>query len=380
VSGAASAINIMDLRSAAEARLPRMILDYIDGGADDELSLRWNRERLRAHRLVWDALVDVGTLSARTRILGAEAALPLILAPTAASRLFHPEQGELAVARAAATMGVPYAVSTLASTTVEAIAKANPGPKFFQIYVWRDRGLVVEVMARAKQAGFTAAILTVDLPVTGNRERDPRNRFTIPPKLNGTVLRQMLERPGFLWRMTTTRPIKPENVPFKGQVGSLTDFVARQFDPTMTWRDAEWMVREWGGPFAVKGIATPEDARRAIAIGASAVWVSNHGGRQLDTAPATIDTLSGIADAVRGEAEIVIDGGFTRGADIAKALCLGANAVAIGKAYLYGLAAGGEAGVLRALAILAEEFKRTLALMGAPDIRALSPRFVLPPV
>jgi L-lactate dehydrogenase (cytochrome) len=371
-SSLARARNIADLRELARRRLPRMVFDYIDGGAEDELALRRNEARLREIELVWDALVDVSAVDASTTIMGAPSRLPFLISPTAASRLFHPRGGECAVARAAQDFGIVYACSTIASTTVEDIARVNAGPKWFQVYVWKDRALVTETLARAKAAGFTGAILTVDVPLAGNRERDHANSFTIPPQVSWRTASQVLARPGYLWDLATTPRVGPANFAHLKIDGGLIAFINAQFDRTVTWADARWLRDAWGGPFAIKGIATPEDARRAIAVGADAVWVSNHGGRQLGAAPATIDTLPAIADAVRGDAEIIFDGGVRRGSDIAAALALGANAVALGRAYLWGLAAGGEAGVRRALALMEEELRRTMALLGRPKIAGLT--------
>ena len=371
-SSLAQARNIADLRELARRRLPRMVFDYIDGAADDELALRRNEARLREIELVWDALVDVSAVDTSATIMGAPSRLPFLIGPTAASRLFHPRGGECAVARAAQDFGIVYACSTIASTTVEDIARVNAGPKWFQVYVWKDRALVAETLARAKAAGFTGAILTVDVPLAGNRERDHANSFTIPPQVNWRTASQVLARPGYLWDLATTPHVGPANFAHLKIDGGLIAFINAQFDRTVTWADARWLRDAWGGPFAIKGIATPDDARRAIAVGADAVWVSNHGGRQLGAAPATIDTLPAIADAVRGDAEIIFDGGVRRGSDIAAALALGANAVALGRAYLWGLAAGGEAGVRRALALMEEDLKRTMALLGRPKIAGLT--------
>jgi L-lactate dehydrogenase (cytochrome) len=368
----ARARNIADLRLLARQRLPRMVFDYIDGGADDETTLARNVMRFRDIELVWDALVDIARIDTSATIMGEEMRLPFFISPTAMSRLFHPRAGETAVARAAKAAGVVYSCSTLASTTLEDISRATSGPRWFQVYVWKDRGLVAETLARARAAGFTGVVLTVDVPVAGNRERDPANDFTIPLKLTPRTVSQVLARPGYLRDIATTPRLGPANFTHIKQAGGVIDFINSQFDRSVTWDDARWMRETWGGKFAVKGLATPEDARRAIAIGADAVWVSNHGGRQLDTAPATIDTLPAIADAVGGDAEIILDGGVRRGTDIVKALALGATAVAVGRAYLWGLAAGGEAGVSRALAILEDELKRDMALLGRTSVAGLT--------
>lgn len=369
----ARARNIADLRALARARLPRMVFDYIDGGADDELTLRRNESRFGDIELLWDALVDVSAIDTRTTLMGERMAAPFFIAPTAASRLFHPRGGEIAVARAAHAAGVAYACSTLASTALEEIAAAAPaGPKWFQVYVWKDRTLAEEMLARARAAGFSAIILTVDAPVAGNRERDHANSFTIPPKVNWRTATQALGRPGHLWDLATTPRIGAANFAQIRIDGGLMQFINTQFDRSVTWEDARWLREQWGGKFAVKGLSSPDDARRAVAIGADAVWVSNHGGRQLGAAPASIDTLPAIAEAVHGEAQIVFDGGVRRGTDVVKALALGANAVALGRAYLWGLAAGGQAGVARALAIMEAELKSAMALVGRPKIGALT--------
>lgn len=367
------ACNIADLRTLARRRLPRMVFDYIDGGADDEITLAHNQARFKDIELVWNALVDVETVDTRTTIMGAEMRLPFFISPTASSRLFHPRGGECAVARAAEAAGVVYSCSTIASTTLEDIAAAHSGPRWFQVYVWRDRELVKETLARAKAAGFSAIVLTVDLPVAGNRERDFRNDFTIPPRVTWRTASQAAVAPGYMWDLFATPPVTAANfthLRFKG--GGLIGFVNSQFSRSVTWDDARWMREIWGGKFAIKGISTPGDARRAIDIGADAAWVSNHGGRQLDTAPATIDTLPAIAEEVRGDAQIIFDGGVRRGGDIIKALALGADAVAIGRAYLYGLAAAGEHGVARALTLLEQELKRDMMLLGRTRVRDLT--------
>lgn len=371
-SSIARARNIADLRRMARERLPRMVFDYIDGGADDEVTLARNVSRFRDIELIWEALKDVDKIDTSTTIMGAPSASPFFISPTATSRLFHPRAGELAVARAAHAAGVPYACSTLASASVEDIAAVNPGPKWFQVYVWRDRELVKEVLARAKAAGFSAIILTVDVPVVGNRERDGANDFTVPPKVTWRTATQALAAPGYLWDLATTSEIRPANFTHIRMNTGLIDFINAQFDRAVTWDDVRWLRETWDGKLAIKGIATPEDAQRCVGIGADAVWVSNHGGRQLDTAPASIDTLPAIADAVAGKVEIILDGGVRRGSDVVKALALGANAVAIGRAYLYGLAAGGEAGVRRALDIIDSEVRRTMALCGRTQLSALS--------
>ncbi len=380
MSALTRARNIADLRLLAQRRLPRMVFDYIDGAAEDEITNTRNVERLRAHTLHWSVLRDISKIDTTTTIMGAPSALPFFITPTAASRLFH-YQGEGAVARAAARAGMIYSVSTIGSTTVEDVAKATPGPKWFQVYVWKDRGLVREGLARAKAAGFTALALTVDVPVAGNRERDPKNQFTIPPKVTPRTAFDVLSRPGWLYRLATSPKVTAANFTGMGadHPGGIMGFIDAQFDRTVTWRDAAWLVEQWDGPVAIKGVMTAADARECLAIGAKGVWVSNHGGRQLDRAAATIDALPAIVDAVGGRASVIFDGGVRRGNDIMTALALGAEGVAIGRAYLFGLAAGGEAGVTRAIDILGTELRRDMALLGVTHVGELSPAHVTRP-
>lgn len=374
-----AALNISDLRTLAKRRLPRMVFDYIDGGADDEITLARSVSRYDDYELIWNALKDVAEIDMSTRIMGAQSRLPFFISPTAGNRLFHPKQGELATARAAHKAGTVYACSTMASQTVEAIAEANPGPKWVQVYVWKDREVVEKFLTRAKAAGFTGCLLTVDVPVAGNRERDPRNKFGMPPKLSASLVRQVMSRPGWLMDYVTSPAITVSNFDGLNQDEGVMGFIDRQFSRAVTWEDAKWMKDFWGDGFAIKGLATGDDARRALDVGADAVWISNHGGRQLDTSVPTIDLLPEIAAAVRGRADIILDGGIRRGSHIAKALALGATGVALGRAWLYGLSAGGEAGVSRALTILEDELARTMALMGVTSIEELDESFVRTP-
>lgn len=378
------AINIDDLRSMAKARLPRMVFDYIDGGADDEVTLKHSVSRFDDYQLTWRALRDVSSVDTSTRIMGQDTRLPFFISPTASTRLFHPAEGELAVARAADAKNVIYACSTLASQTVEDIAKANPGPKWVQLYVWHDKEIVKTFLKRARAAGFTGCILTVDLPVAGNRERDPRNHFSIPPTPNLKVAAQVLSRPRWLWDLVRSPKISPANFSHlmpgnAGESGGVIGFVNEQFSRAVTWEDVSWMRDAWDGGFAIKGISRGEDARRAIEIGADAVWVSNHGGRQLDTSVPVIDLLPEIAEAVAGRADIIADGGVRRGSNVAKLLMRGATGVALGRASLYGLGAGGQRGVERALSILEDEFLRTMALLGATRLEELDPDLMQAP-
>ena len=374
------AYNVADLRRLARKRLPRPIFDYIDGGADDEVTLARNCTAFADYELLPDVLTDVSHIRTETTLFGERIAWPLMLSPTGLTRMFH-DQAEIAVARAAAKHGLLYALSTLGTTRLEALAEAFGGPKVFQIYIFKDRGLTAEFVARCKAAGFHGLALTVDTPVAGNRERDRVNGLSLPPRLTLKSLLSFARHP--TWSLPALSGAKFDFTNVSHRVDalaagpmSLFDYIGGQFDRTLTWRDVEWLARQWDGPLAIKGLMTPEDAKRAIAAGASGVMISNHGGRQLDGAPAPIDQVAAVRDAVGDGPDVICDGGIRRGSDVVKALALGATACAIGRPYLYGLAAGGERGVDRALALLGEEFNRTLALAGVNDVRGLGRRHV----
>ncbi|NJC05240.1 L-lactate dehydrogenase (cytochrome) [Sphingomonas kaistensis] len=374
--------NIADLRMLARRRLPRPIFDYIDGGADDEVSLARNSSAFADYEIVPDVLTDVSRIETGATLFGEAVDWPLMLAPTGLTRMFH-DGAELAVARAAARHGLLYSLSTLGTTRLEDLAAAFGGPKVFQIYIFKDRGLTAEFVARCKAAGFHGLALTVDTPVAGNRERDRVNGLSLPPRLTLKSFLSFAAHPG--WSLPALRGSKFDfaNVSHKvdalaGGPMSLFDYIGGQFDRSLTWKDVEWLAAEWGGPLAIKGLMTPEDARRAIASGASGVMVSNHGGRQLDGAPAPVDQVAAVRDALGDGPDVICDGGIRRGSDVVKALALGATACSVGRPYLYGLAAGGEAGVDRALTLLREEFERTLALAGVNDIARLERRHVRP--
>lgn len=376
------ALNIADLRRGARRRLPRPIFDYIDGGADDETALAENADAFGRYQIVPDTLVDVSTLRTGTRLFGQPAAWPLMLAPTGLTRMFHPG-AEAAVAKAAARHGLPYALSTMGTTRIEDWARDFAGPRVFQIYVFRDRGLTAEFVQRCKAAGVHGLALTVDTPVAGNRERDRRNGLSLPPRLTLSSLMSFALHPGWSLPALTGNKFDLANVSHRvdalaGRSMSLFDYIGSQFDRSVTWKDVEWLAAEWGGPLSIKGVMTPEDARRAVASGATGVMLSNHGGRQLDSAPAPVDQIAAVREALGEGPEIICDGGVRRGSDVVKALALGANGCSIGRPYLYGLAAGGEAGVDRALTLLRDEFERTLMLMGVNDVAALERRHVRP--
>lgn len=369
-------LNIADLREAARRRAHRIVFDYIDGGADDECTLRRNCAAFEDYELLYRVLVGVDAIDTTTSLLGQKIAVPFFTAPAAFNRLFH-TQGERAVARAVADAGTIYCLSTLSSVSLEEIARLTAGPKWFQLYVWKDRTLVREMLDRARAAGFAALILTVDLPVAGNRERDPRNGLVMPPKAGLQQAIGALRHPRWTWDYLTGPPLRYANLTGASPSVSLVQFVADQLHAGFDWRSAEWLLGEWNGPAVIKGVVRADDARRAVALGFRAVMVSNHGGRQLDHSPAPIDVLEPIVDAVGADAEVILDGGVRRGTDILKALALGARAVSFARPYLYGLAAGGEAGVRRALEILSTAVRRDMALLGVRSVREIDRSLVV---
>ena len=372
--------SIADLRRLAKRRLPRAVFDYADGAAEDEVTARRNEAAFEDYELLPRVLRDVSSVDLSTTVLGTPVSMPVLLAPTGMTRLFH-HDGETAAARAAHRAGVVYTLSSLSTVSIEDLAAASDGPRWFQIYVWKDRGLVREFFDRCRAAGYDALMLTVDMPVLGQRERDLRNGMTIPPSLTlGSALDAALH-PSWWWNFLTKPRIGFANVAGKGDAGrgdltALWTYINTQFDPSVTWRDLEWMIGEWNGSFAVKGVLDPEDAARAASLGARGIVVSNHGGRQLDHSPASLDALPAVVEAVAGRAEVILDGGVRRGADVAKALALGARACAIGRAYLYGIGAGGEQGVDRAFELLRAELRRALALLGCASVGDLGPEHV----
>ena len=372
--------SIADLRRSARRRLPRPVFDYLDGGADAEWSLARNDGAFADYEIVPDVLTDVSALQTDTRIFGQHAAWPLMLSATGLTRMFH-ETAEPAVARAAAAQAIPYCLSTMGTTRLEDLAATTTAPLLFQIYVFKDRGLTRELVARCREAGYAGLCLTVDTPVAGNRLRDRRSGFSMPPKLTARSLLDFALHPGWSIPALTGAKFDLANVSHRTDAlasgpMSLFDYIGGQFDRSLTWRDVEWLASEWNGLLAIKGLMTPDDATRAVRSGATGVIISNHGGRQLDGAPAPIDQVAAVREALGDGPDVICDGGVRRGSDIFKALALGATACSIGRPYLYGLAAGGEAGVGKALSILRDEFERTLALAGTPGVRGLSARHV----
>ncbi len=365
------AINIDDLRSRARRRLPKVIFEFIDGGAQDETTLRANREDFQKWRFRTRVLTDVSTRDQSITLFGQRCASPLILAPTGLAGLLS-RRGELAAARAAEKYGVPYCLSTMATCSIEEITTETTQPKWFQLYVLRDRGLTKAFIERARASRCTALVLTVDTKVQGPRERDMRNGFTVPPRFTIATILDFARHFSWLFDVGLGPRIAFRN--FEGTKAAATDavtiteFIAGQYDLTVNWRDVEWFKAAWGGPVLLKGILSVEDAKLAASLGADGVIVSNHGGRQLEGAISAVHALPAIADAVGDRLEVVLDGGIRRGADVVRARALGARACMIGRAWLYGLASAGQAGVERALEILRDEIDITLTLLGRPTL------------
>ena len=370
-------INIHDLRRLAKRRLPRVVFDYLDGGAEDEVTLRENCRVFEGVTFRPRYAVAMPQCDLRTRVLGADLAFPAILAPVGYSRLMHPA-GELAAASAAGSAGLIYTLSTISAHKLENVRAASTGPVWYQLYIVGGREVAEGGIERAQRAGFSALVVTIDTPVAGLRERDPRNGMK--ELLGGSILSklpflpQLFARPGWLASFLLDGAVpRLENILIPGHGPMpLMDVTAALAKAFVTWEDFRWLRKVWTGPILVKGVLTGDDARRAVDEGAAAVIVSNHGGRQLDGAPATLRALPEVVAAVNGQAEVLMDGGIRRGSDIVKAMCLGARAVLIGRAYAYGLAAAGQAGVNRALEILRTDVERTLLLIGCPSVSALS--------
>ena len=377
-------VNISDLRKGAKRRLPKVVFDYLDGGAEGEVTLRENCRifddvTFRPRHAVSHPSCDLGTT-----VLGHKISLPLMLAPVGYSRLMHPG-GEVAAARAAGKAGTGYILSTISGHKLENVKAGSTGPVFYQLYLMGGRAAAEASIDRARRAGFAGLVLTIDTPVSGIRERDPRNgmKELLNPGLFQKLpfAGQFLTHPGWLSSFLRDGGVPPlENVvlPGKGPM-PLTDIANALAASTATWKDLTWIRDVWNGPIVVKGVLTGDDGRRAVDEGAAAIVVSNHGGRQLDCVSASLRALPEVVAAVNGRIEVLMDGGVRRGTDVVKALCLGARAVLSGRAYAYGLAAAGEAGVTRAIEILREDIKRTLVLLGCPGIANLNSSYVRVP-
>jgi L-lactate dehydrogenase (cytochrome) len=365
---------IEDLRSMAARRAPRAVFDYVDGGAGDELSVARAREAFDRIEFRPNVLRDVSRVAPSTTILGEQASLPLVLAPTGFTRMAHSD-GERAVAAVAARAGVPYALSTVGTTTPEDFMRIEPhGARWFQLYLWRDRGKSAELLDRVTEAGFRTLMLTVDVPVTGDRRRDARNGLGLPPALR---LRTMLEgalHPRWWFDFLTTEPLR---FAIQTEAGEpLHEVLGRAFDPAVTMQDLVWLRERWPGPLVVKGVMRVDDATEIASLGVDGIVVSNHGGRQLDRSPTPLDLLQPILNAVDDRVEVFVDGGVRSGADVIAAVGLGARAVLVGRAYLYGLMAAGEAGVDRALSILCDDIVRSMQLLGVSTLGELNSSMV----
>ena len=368
--------NFDDFRKLAKKNLPAPIFHYIDGGADDETTLKRNTESFARCDLVPNILTSVGQPDLSTNVLGQKIDMPLFLSPVAMQRLFHHE-GDKASARAAEKFGTFYSMSTMANSTIEEISNISGGPKMFQIYIHKIKGLTDNLIDRCKSSGFNAMCLTVDTVVAGNRERDHRWGFTTPPKLTLKSILGFMMRPKWTFNYLTHEKFQLANVTNFTKKGTsiaigVMEYINEQYDPAMSWKDAEYCIKRWGGPFAIKGVMSVEDAKRAADIGASAILLSNHGGRQLDGSRSPFDQLPAIADAVGGKLEIILDGGVRRGTHVLKALSLGATACSFGKGFLFALGAGGQNGVEKILKKMKDEITRDMILLGCKNIKELN--------
>jgi L-lactate dehydrogenase (cytochrome) len=376
--------DINDLRVMGRRLIPRPVFDYVDGGSDEEVSLAANVRAFRRWRFQPRALPEIVTVDTTARLLDRDLPLPLALAPTGYTRMMHPG-GEIAAARAAQRHGLPYALSTMATTTIEALAeavlarpadpdlppgRAQPADLWFQLYIQRDSGMNKDLVDRAAAAGYRVLMVTVDTVVTGHRTRDRRNGLVIPPELTVQSLASIAAKPGYWVRMLRNDPIDFAN--FSGR-GFTIHSTGELFNPAASWDDIAMLRDRWPGKLMLKGPVSPSDARRAVSLGVDGLQLSNHGGRQLDRAIAPIDLVASVREAVGPEVSLVVDSGVRHGSDIAVALALGADACSIGRAYLYGLMAGGEPGIDKAIDILTDQFNRTLHLLGmrsAAELRA----------
>ena len=370
-------VNIAELRALARRRVPRVVFDYADGAAGDELTAARNQADLRRLAVVPHILTGAVDIDVSTTVLGQPVEVPLLGAPTGMTGIVH-HDGEIGMARAVHGAGSVYVLSSVGSRTIEEVAEQSPGPKWFQLYVSRDRGYVRELVGRARAAGYLALVLTVDVQQSGARERDLRNGFTLPPRLTAQALVQGVVRPR--WTIDFVRrasgsgflsEIGERSVRGGGAAVSFADSINRQFDPHLSWSDISWLQEQWDGPIVLKGVLRAQDAQQAARIGVAGVIVSNHGGRQLDQAPSSIAALPAVVEAVGSEIEVYMDGGIRRGVDIVKALALGARACLAGRALAYGLGAGGAAGAARAMNLLVAELRLAMVLAGCGSVREL---------
>ena len=368
--------NIEDLRQIAERRVARAIYDYVSRGSYDEVTLRANRDDVEALKLRQRVAIDVDNRSTRTTLIGQDVSMPVGIAPVGLTGLNWAD-GEILGARAAANFGVPFTLSTMSICSIEDVARAVPKPFWFQLYVFRDRGFAASLIERAKAAKCSALVLTLDLQIQGQRHMDIKNGLTVPPQLKLANLVDMLCKPSWVFNVLQSKRRSFGNL--EGQIKgadnllTLSQWIAGQFDPTLSWKDVEWVRKLWGGKLILKGILDADDAKIAASTGADAIVVSNHGGRQLDGTVSSIRALPEVADAVGGRVEVFFDGGVRSGQDVLKALALGARGVFIGKAFAWALGAMGEKGVSLALEIIRKELDVSMALCGLKDVTEASP-------
>ncbi|MFC5995041.1 alpha-hydroxy-acid oxidizing protein [Pseudonocardia hispaniensis] len=370
----ARAASIGDLRAIARRRTPRAVFDYADGAADGELSLERARRAFARVEFQPTVLRDVSLIDTGRTILGARAALPFAFAPTGFTRMMHHE-GERAVAAVAEQAGIPFTLSTMGTTTIEAVAASAPGARrWFQLYLWRDRAPAKDLVQRAAEAGYDTLLLTVDTPVAGARLRDVRNGLSVPPALSLRTFVDGALHPRWWFDLLTTEPLTFASL--SSTDGSVAGLVNRVFDPALTMDDIAWLRGMWHGKLVIKGIQSVADARRVVDVGVDGVLLSNHGGRQLDRAPVPLELVAPVVAEVGDRAEVLVDTGVTHGGDIVAAIALGARAALVGRAYLYGLMAGGQRGVAKAVEILAAQIVRTLQLIGVTRVDELRPHHV----
>lgn len=364
--------SIDSMRSAARRRLPRMLFDFVDGGSDDEITHARNVSRFDDIEFAPRVLCRTPDLDLSTEVLGQRLSMPLIVAPTGLSGMLW-RDGELAVARACADAGVVMTVSHATTVDMKTLAQASQNPIWFQTLIYKDRGMTRDFADRAQESGYAALVLTVDLQSLGQRERDIRNHFVIPPRFTIKNVFDAVSHPAWLLEYLTQPPITMTGYASDGKtdLGTLAQHMSTLFESNVGWDDVEWLRAHWKGPLILKGVLHPDDARQAAALGVDAVVVSNHGGRQLDTAPAPIDVLPAVVDRVAGDMEVLMCSGIRRGTHVVKALALGASAVMIGRAHLWGLASSGQSGVNDVFNILSAEIKRTLALGGWNSVAEL---------
>jgi L-lactate dehydrogenase (cytochrome) len=366
--------SIADLRELARRRVPRSIFEYLDHGSYDELTLRRNRSDLERIQFRQRVLIDVARQSTSKAILGRMASMPLAIAPIGMGGMVYGD-GEIHAALAAEAFGVPYCLSTVSICSIEDVRAATRDPFWFQLYVMKDRGYTAELVDRAEAAGCPVLMMTVDIPVSGLRRRDPKNGLAVPPRLTLRNAIDMATKPRWVWGVLNGKRREFGNMAAavsRSRGMTFAQWIASQFDASVTWKDLETIRARWKGKLIVKGIMDPQDARQVVALGADALVVSNHGGRQLDGAPSTISALPHVVDAVGDRCEVLFDGGIRSGQDILRALALGANAAITGRAFLYGLGALGRAGVTAALEIMSRELQVTMALSGCNDVREVS--------